>query len=129
MPEPFSVDSASILVPGNFASELISALQDAGLAVETAGSARGVADDVALLIVATPSLAALALAFEKVRLLHKPRTYLRLRDDELEIRLVPETNDGQTFVIRDDGSVEPVADPGLSMEDLIALLRRQRPDA
>lgn len=113
---------ASVLVAADRAVEVERALGKGDLEFEAAGVPRGVADAVQLFVIATPSVAALMLLLEKLRRLRLPRTYLRVRDGELEIWTDQNSPDGRFVVVGDDGSVEELPDGELSMQALLDAL-------
>jgi hypothetical protein len=105
------------------ASDLEQALSGTGVSVERAGSQRGLNQAVELIIVATPSIAALALLLEKIRRLRLPRTYVRVKDETIEWWTDPSHNDGRTFAVSKDGDLTELPDTGLSVEAVQSLFR------
>ncbi len=118
---------ATVLVTSDVADDLNRELAASELDFERAGAARGVAGASELFIVATSSLTALALLFEKLRRLRLPRTYVRVLDDGLEIWTDGDTPDGRILVVREDGTTEELPDAGLSLESLADLLLGRQP--
>jgi hypothetical protein len=114
---------SSLLVHAASADIVENALHEGALEYERAGAPRGIASAVELFIVATPSAAALLLLLEKLRRLRLPRTYVALRDDEVEIWTDQVLNDGRFFVVRGDDRLEESPDTGLSAKSLKDLLR------
>ncbi len=105
-----------LTLPPRATDDLEQALSGSGLSAERGGSHRGINQVAELLIVATPSVAALALLLEKLRRLKLPRTYVRVRDDALEIWTDPSHDDGRTFAVARDGTLTELPDPGLTIE-------------
>jgi hypothetical protein len=114
---------ASVLIGEEAAAGLERALAAGGLSFERAGVQRGISGAVELFIVATPSMVVLALLIEKLRRLRLPRTYVQLREHEVEIWTDTATSDGRILLIRPGGSVEELPDRLLTAETLAAALR------
>lgn len=116
--------SATVLLDEEQAAAFRSLLEAEGVAFEYGGVRRGVAEGVGLFALATPSIAVLALVFEKLRRMRQPRVYIQVKEDgkpktwkDLQLK------DGRTVVFFPDGAVEDLHDKELSAGTLARLLR------
>ena len=116
------IDRVNLQLPSATASLLADQLSEEGATVDTAGASRGLATDVQLVIVATPSLAVLGLVVEKLRRLRLPRTYMQVRDGALEVWTDPDVNDGRAFVVDSSGTLRELQDNMTAPDGLLRQL-------
>ena len=83
-----------ISLPTPAIEALAGMLSEEGMEFERIGAQRGVAEITELIAVAVPSLAVVALVFEKLRRLRLPRTYIRA-GETLEVWVDPNMPDGR----------------------------------
>jgi hypothetical protein len=108
------------------AEGVAASLVEAGLTFARPGAERGAAEMIELFVVATPSISALALLFEKLRRMRLPRVYVQPGAEppiwhDLEMR------DGRMFYLPPEGPPVEIRDPELSIDALLELLRRAAP--
>lgn len=120
--------SASVVLPESMAEALRGDLREnSDIDFADAGAARGVVGDACeLIVVATPSFAAVLMLLERLRRLRLPRTYVRLSDDGLDIWTDAETSDGRIVVIGDGHNVTELDDRSITAEDISRALGLSR---
>lgn len=121
MPEP-TFNQVNVLVEAQDTEALCAALALSNVTYENAGSQRGAAETSELIILAAPTVVVLALVLEKLRRLRLPRTYLRPTADGLDVWTDSTMPDGRVIVVHEDGRVDELPDPEISMQTLKRLL-------
>jgi len=123
------IHQTNVSLPEAEAAGLLDLLRGSGLTTEQAGGPRGFAADITLVIVSTPSIAALALVFEKLRRLRLPRTYIQVSPSEIDVWTDRDVNDGRVFAVSSGGVLTELADANLTIEGLAKLVDRPSIDS